>query len=149
MRPLTPAAVLVLWSLVMLFWMAGARLPNAKKLGVDLSDLTHLQAFHQRMSADAGVQPFVHGGIGTIEVGFPKGGDAKQAQGYLDGVIAGVLKNGVSAELVEAAKRQEKAQFEFAKNSPFPEPESIFEDVYWEVDNKTDSGQSGRHFFND
>lgn len=28
----------------------------AKKLGVDLSDLTHLQAFHQRMSADAGVQ---------------------------------------------------------------------------------------------
>lgn len=34
---LTPAAVLVLWSLVMLFWMAGARLPNAKKLGVDIS----------------------------------------------------------------------------------------------------------------
>ncbi len=38
---------------------------------------------------------------------------------------------------------------EFAKNSPYPEPESIFEDVYWEVDNKTDSGRSGRHFFND
>ena len=34
---LTPAAVLVLWSLVMLFWMAGARLPNARKLGVDIS----------------------------------------------------------------------------------------------------------------
>lgn len=34
---LTPAAVLVLWSLVMLFWMAGTRLPNAKKLGVDIS----------------------------------------------------------------------------------------------------------------
>lgn len=34
---LTPAAVLVLWSLVMLFWMASARLPQAKKIGVDIS----------------------------------------------------------------------------------------------------------------
>ncbi|WP_033924740.1 MAPEG family protein [Sphingomonas sp. 35-24ZXX] len=34
---LTPAAVLVLWSLVMLFWMAGTRLPAAKKMGVDIS----------------------------------------------------------------------------------------------------------------
>ncbi|MDM7956292.1 MAPEG family protein [Blastomonas sp.] len=34
---LTPAAVLVLWSLAMLFWMAGARLPQAKKMGVDIS----------------------------------------------------------------------------------------------------------------
>ena len=28
----------------------------AKKLGVDLSGLAHLNAFHQRMSADSGVQ---------------------------------------------------------------------------------------------
>lgn len=34
---LTPAAVLVLWSLVMLFWLAGSRLPQAKKMGVDIS----------------------------------------------------------------------------------------------------------------
>lgn len=34
---LTPAALLVLWSLVMLFWMAGTRLPAAKKMGVDIS----------------------------------------------------------------------------------------------------------------
>ena len=32
---LAPAAVLVLWSLVMLLWMAGTRLPAMKKLGVD------------------------------------------------------------------------------------------------------------------
>ncbi|MGQ3230062.1 MAG: MAPEG family protein [Blastomonas fulva] len=37
---LTPAAVLVLWSLVMLFWMAGTRLPAAKKIGVDISQAT-------------------------------------------------------------------------------------------------------------
>ena len=30
---LAPAAVLVLWSMVMLFWMAGTRLPAMKKLG--------------------------------------------------------------------------------------------------------------------
>lgn len=30
---LTPAAVLVLWSLVMLFWMAGTRLPAIKQIG--------------------------------------------------------------------------------------------------------------------
>lgn len=30
---LTPAAVLVLWSIVMLFWMAGTRLPALKQFG--------------------------------------------------------------------------------------------------------------------
>jgi pyruvate dehydrogenase E1 component alpha subunit len=48
----------------------------------------------------------------------------------------------------EAWKEAEDSA-EFAKNSPYPTPESIFEDVYWEVDNKTESGSSGRHFFND
>jgi hypothetical protein len=33
---LAPAAVLVLWSLIMLFWMAGVRLPALKKAGIDL-----------------------------------------------------------------------------------------------------------------
>ena len=34
---LVPAALLVLWSLIMLFWMAGTRLPAAKKLGIDIT----------------------------------------------------------------------------------------------------------------
>jgi hypothetical protein len=33
---LAPAAVLVLWSLIMLFWMAGVRLPALKKAGIDM-----------------------------------------------------------------------------------------------------------------
>ena len=47
-------------------WLAGFRsyadpylfitLGWAKKLGIDLSDLSRVQAFHQRMSADPGVQ---------------------------------------------------------------------------------------------
>lgn len=34
---LAPAAVLALWSIIMLFWMAGTRLPALKKAGIDLS----------------------------------------------------------------------------------------------------------------
>lgn len=33
---LAPAAVLVLWSIVMLFWMAGTRFPAMAKSGIDL-----------------------------------------------------------------------------------------------------------------
>ena len=38
---------------------------------------------------------------------------------------------------------------QFAEDSPFPELESIFDDIYYEVDMGTQSGQTGRHFFND
>jgi hypothetical protein len=34
---LAPAAVLVLWSLIMLIWTAGTRLPALSKVGIDLS----------------------------------------------------------------------------------------------------------------
>lgn len=34
---LAPAAVLVVWSLIMLFWLAGTRLPAMSKMGVDMS----------------------------------------------------------------------------------------------------------------
>ena len=34
---LAPAAVLVVWSILMLFWLAGTRLPAMSKLGVDMS----------------------------------------------------------------------------------------------------------------
>jgi zinc protease len=96
------------------------------------SALSELAAQGKVLSAGAGAQPFTHGGIGIIEVGFPKGGDGKQAQGHLDGVIDGVLKNGVSADLVEAAKRQEKAQFEFSKNSATNLAESWSQALAWQ-----------------
>ncbi|HEX7370295.1 MAG TPA: pitrilysin family protein, partial [Rhodanobacteraceae bacterium] len=101
-------------------------------LGNSRSKLSDLAAQGKVLSADAGAQSFVHGGIGVVEVGFPKGGDAKQAQGDLDGVLADILKNGVSADLVEAAKRQEKAQFEFAKNSPMQLAESWSQALAWQ-----------------
>jgi zinc protease len=86
-------------------------------LGNARSNLSELAAQGKVLSADAGVQPFSHGGVGIVEVGFPKGGDSAQAQKHLDGVVADLLKNGVSPDLVEAAKRSELAQAEFKKNS--------------------------------
>ena len=35
---LAPAAVLVLWSLIMVFWLASVRLPAMKKAGIDLGN---------------------------------------------------------------------------------------------------------------
>jgi len=35
---LAPAAVLVVWTIIMLFWMAGTRLPAVKKSGASLTD---------------------------------------------------------------------------------------------------------------
>jgi zinc protease len=81
------------------------------------SNLSELAAQGKVLSAGAGVQPFSHGGIGVVEVGFPKSGDSAQAQKHLDSVIADLLKNGAAADLVEAAKRSELAQAEFKKNS--------------------------------
>jgi zinc protease len=81
------------------------------------SSLNALAVQGKVLSADAQLQPFSYGGVGVIEVGFPKGGDAKKAQADLQGVIDDLLKNGAPAELVEASKRSEIAQAEFNKNS--------------------------------
>jgi pyruvate dehydrogenase E1 component alpha subunit len=61
----------------------------------------------------------------------------------------GIVTEAELKKIDQEAFKEAEESAEFAKNSPYPAPESIFEDVYWEVDNKTDSGQSGRHFFND
>jgi zinc protease len=81
------------------------------------SSLNALAVEGKVLSADAQLQPFSYGGVGVVEVGFPKGGDAKKAQADLQGVIDDLLKNGAPAELVEASKRSEIAQAEFNKNS--------------------------------
>ena len=81
------------------------------------SGLSELAAQGKVLSADADIQPFSQGGIGQIEVGFSKGADPREAQAHLDGAIAALVKDGVSPDLVDAAKRSELAQFEFSKNS--------------------------------
>ncbi|MGH7582440.1 MAG: M16 family metallopeptidase [Gemmatimonadales bacterium] len=81
------------------------------------SSLSALQVQGKVLSAYAYIQGFSHGGIGQIGVGFPKGANGDEAGRDLDSVIAGVLRDGVSAELVDAARRSELAQAEFRKNS--------------------------------
>ena len=61
----------------------------------------------------------------------------------------GVLTDEVATAIDKEAKQEADASAVFAAESPIPTLESIFEDVYWETDNNTESGNTGRHFFND
>jgi pyruvate dehydrogenase E1 component alpha subunit len=61
----------------------------------------------------------------------------------------GVLTEAKVKEIDKAAGQEAELATDFADASAYPEPETIFEDVYWEVDNKTAAGSTGRHFFND
>ncbi len=61
----------------------------------------------------------------------------------------GVLDGDRLAAIDKEAKEEAAAAARFAEESPFPDPKDITRDVYWEVDNDTASGRSGRHFFND
>jgi pyruvate dehydrogenase E1 component alpha subunit len=52
-------------------------------------------------------------------------------------------------EMKKAAVAETRASVAFADGSPFPATEEIFTDVYYEVDQDTAAGRTGRHFFND
>lgn len=49
----------------------------------------------------------------------------------------------------DEAKAEAAAAAEFGIASPWPSEESIFEDIYHEVDHKTEAGQTGRFFFSE
>ena len=61
--------------------------------------------------------------------------------------VEGVLSEAEAKEIDRAAKAEADAAAKFAEAAPFPEASSILEDVYWEVDNNTPAGRTGRHFF--
>lgn len=61
----------------------------------------------------------------------------------------GVLTDEEAEKLDTAAKEEVANAVQFALESKDPAPETIFEDVYWEVDHQTEAGQTGRHFFGD
>ena len=60
-----------------------------------------------------------------------------------------ILTEEAADELDNAIKQEAAEAARFAIESDAPTPETIFEDVYWEVDNQTEAGQTGRHFFGD
>jgi len=61
----------------------------------------------------------------------------------------GVITDEVADQIDKEAKEEAKNSAIFADQSAPPTVEDIFEDVYWEVDNETPAGKTGRHFFND
>ncbi len=62
-------------------------------------------------------QPKVDVGFSLAAAAFPKGSDPAPLMGQLKAVLADVAAHGVSADLVEAAKRQEVAQLAFKNDS--------------------------------
>lgn len=59
----------------------------------------------------------------------------------------GVITEDDYKQINKEAGEEAEASAEFAIKSPFPEESEIFDDVYWEVDNNTEAGRTGRHFF--
>jgi len=60
-----------------------------------------------------------------------------------------VLTEAEIAKIDAEAKAEAAAAAEFGISSPWPAEETIFEDIYYEVDHKTEAGQTGRHFFSE
>ncbi len=69
------------------------------------------------LSADFKADALPKAALGYAEVSFPKGGDGEALIGRIKEIVSGYAKNGVSADLVEAARRREISQAEFTKNS--------------------------------
>ncbi len=59
----------------------------------------------------------------------------------------GVIDEATHKEIDAAAKAEAKTAVEFAENSPYPELSELTDDVYFEVDQNSEAGQTGRHFF--
>ncbi|MEQ1748636.1 MAG: thiamine pyrophosphate-dependent enzyme [Prosthecobacter sp.] len=63
-----------------------------------------------------------------------------------------LLREGIANQdcfdlICEEAHAEAKEAAAYAKESLYPEPTAITEDVYWEVDHDTTAGRTGRHFF--
>jgi zinc protease len=67
--------------------------------------------------ADFSLELLPEAGLGYAAAAFPAGGDPEALERDLRAILARIAKEGVPADLVEAAKVQERREAEFAKNS--------------------------------
>ena len=63
-----------------------------------------------------------------------------------------LLSEGVVTEddfktMMKEAGDEAETAAQFAQQSPYPDESEMLDDVYWEVDNRTEAGNTGRHFF--
>ncbi len=61
----------------------------------------------------------------------------------------GILTEEQYETIDQEAKNETAEAVRFAEESPYPSESEIFDDVYYEVDQQTESGRRGKHFFND
>ncbi|HEY4115090.1 MAG TPA: pitrilysin family protein [Rhizomicrobium sp.] len=109
---------------VMAMRMPGLDSPDFPALEV-LSDVLSSHRFElyglvaqgNAIDADFSLYPMPLASMGYASVSFAQAGDAKSVQSAMRAILADVAKHGVPADLVEAAKHQERRQTEFQKNS--------------------------------
>ena len=89
----------------------------ADVLGSKRGDLHGLAAQGKALFTDFFFDPLPRSGLGYAIVGFPASGDAKALEREVRTILAAIAQSGVSPELVEAAKLQERRAAEFEKNS--------------------------------
>ena len=80
-------------------------------------DLYGLVAGGKAVAVDFALDVLPKAGIGYASVSFPAGGDAKAVELQMRAILAKVAKEGVPAELVEAAKLQERRDAAQQKDS--------------------------------
>jgi zinc protease len=89
----------------------------ADVLSSQRGDLYALVPEGKALSADFELAPLRESGLGYAVATFPSGADSEKLLAELRGVIQAAVKNGVSADLVAAAKLHEVTDAEFRKNS--------------------------------
>ncbi len=89
----------------------------ADVLGSKRGNLYALVPQGKALSVEFDSEPLRKAAIGYVTAAYPKGGDGPSLISALKGIIADYVNNGIPADLVEAAKRLEIADYEFQKNS--------------------------------
>ena len=89
----------------------------ADVLGSQRSSLRELVPRGQALSASFSFDNFPEASLAYAQAAFPAGGDGAALLHQVREILGNIARNGVPAELVEAAKRHEAADAEFKKNS--------------------------------
>jgi len=80
-------------------------------------DLYELVPQGKALGADFVFEPLPKAGLGYAVTTFPSGGDPRALESEMRTILAKIARDGVSADLVTAAKLQERRGAEFQKNS--------------------------------
>ncbi len=89
----------------------------ADVLSSQRGDLYSMVADGKALFADFELAPLPKAGLGYVAAGFPSGADSERLLSQVRSVLLADIKNGVSADLVSAAKLHEITDAEFEKNS--------------------------------